>query len=541
VENFKKNEYILEMHSKEHLTVLGLCRGILSATDKLHASEKKILDSIPSEFVPDKKGQRLIRTAIENGEDPLGDLFMKVSSETRRKLGAVYTPHAIVKSMTDWIKSNSNPSRIIDPGSGSGRYIIEAGKIFPTSKLVAIEIDPTASIVLRANLTVHGIQDRCTVLLNDYREIEIDSISGQTAFIGNPPYVRHHDIDAKWKQWYLTSFKKLGIKASGLSGLHLHFFLKTLLLAKSGDIGAFITSAEWLDVNYGSSLREAFFEKLGGVGLHVLSPEIEAFPGTATTAAISCFKVGSKQNSVQARHVSSLSQINGLSKGRRIAHSEMPVSSKWSILIRDGKAIPSAGIRLGEIFRVHRGQVTGANHIWITKNNEFRLPDSVLMPAVTRAKELIDAGEVLADASHLKRVISLPMDLSIFSKADLRKVREFIRYAESQEADKGFVARHRRVWWSVKMREPAPILCTYMARRPPQFTLNTACAHNVNIAHGLYPIADVSPEEMAIFCRKLNEISDFNHGRQYAGGLLKFEPTEIENLTIPNELKVNHV
>lgn len=37
------------------------------------------------------------------------------------------------------------------------------------------------------------------------------------------------------------------------------------------------------------------------------------------------------------------------------------------------------------------------------------------------------------------------------------------------------------------LKEPAPVLCTYMARRPPQFTLNLCGARHINIAHGLYP------------------------------------------------------
>ena len=43
--------------------------------------------------------------------------------------------------------------------------------------------------------------------------------------------------------------------ASRLAGLHLHFFLRTLELARAGDLGCFVAAAEWLDVNYGAALR----------------------------------------------------------------------------------------------------------------------------------------------------------------------------------------------------------------------------------------------------------------------------------------------
>ena len=42
------------------------------------------------------------------------------------------------------------------------------------------------------------------------------------------------------------------------------------------------------------------------------------------------------------------------------------------------------------------------------------------------------------------------------------------------KADKSFIATHRRAWWSVGLRAPPPILCTYMARRAPAFVRNRA-------------------------------------------------------------------
>ena len=84
-------------------------------------------------------------------------------------------------------------------------------------------------------------------------------------------------------------------RASALAGLHLHFFVQALRLARVGDIGVFITAAEWLDVDYGSALRQLLTERLGGIELRVLEPTAEAFPGTATTAAITGFRVGAPQ------------------------------------------------------------------------------------------------------------------------------------------------------------------------------------------------------------------------------------------------------
>ena len=57
-------------------------------------------------------------------------------------------------------------------------------------------------------------------------------------------------------------------------------------------MGAFVTSAEWLEVNYGCLPRELVAGELGGVSIHVVDPEAVPFDGTATTAAVTCFEVG---------------------------------------------------------------------------------------------------------------------------------------------------------------------------------------------------------------------------------------------------------
>lgn len=476
-----------------------------------------------------------VRKAILRGADPLGDAFSAIRSpQDRRSAGAVYTPHAIVRSMMTWLSNQGKPARIVDPGAGSGRFILAAGEAFPDAHLVAVEMDPLAALMLRANLYVRGWSERSAVLVKDYREVRLPRCAGITAFIGNPPYVRHHDIGADWKDWYASRFAGLGIKASALAGLHLHFFLQTRLLAKKGDVGAFITSAEWMDVNYGSALRRLLLDELGGIALHVLEPTIEAFPGTATTAAITCFQVGETDKPVRVRSVTELARLNGLTKGIDVPREQLQAAARWSIIVRPSKPTAPGEIELGELFRVHRGQVTGANSIWIAGEHARGLPDRVKLPAVTKARDLIEAGAHLRSSEVLRRVIDLPPDLDDFTSEERRRISAFLSWAKTQGADQSYIAQHRKAWWSVGLKAPAPILCTYMARRPPQFTLNACDARHINIAHGLYPREPLAVSTLPRLVQWLNENINTGSGRTYAGGLTKFEPKEIERLRVPS-------
>jgi hypothetical protein len=190
-------------------------------------------------------------------------------------------------------------------------------------------------------------------------------------------------------------------------------------------------------------------------------------------------------------------------------------------------------VALGELCRVHRGQVTGANRVWIAGPHTTELPARLLWPTVTSAAELIAAGEVLDDAGRLRRVVDLPPDLSVLSPEERGMVESFIAWAKSAGAADGYIARHRTPWWAVRLADPAPIVCTYMARRPPAFVRNRAGARLLNIAHGIYPREPMSEAQLMALVRALQATVSRSDGRTYSGGLTKFEPSELERVPIP--------
>lgn len=447
-------------------------------------------------------------------------------------MGATYTPQGIVGSMVGWADT-LHPGRIVDPGAGSGRFVVAAGRRFRDAKLIAAEVDPLATLLLRAHATTAGVATRLTVVVGDYRRLRLPELSDPTLFVGNPPYVRHHLIDPQWKRWLVETARSFNLDASQLAGLHVHFFLATAALARPGDFGAFITAAEWLDVNYGSVLRRLFLGGLGGKSIHLIEPTARPFSDADTTAAITCFVVGSKPKSIRLQRVGDLEDLGTLSSGRLIRRELLESAPRWTPLTRPAKKGPDGYVELGELCHVHRGQVTGANKIWIAGAHSAGLPPSLLFASVTKARELFSAGTALNDASPLRRVIDIPPDLDALTTSEKAAVNRFLKVAKAMGADKSFTAQHRKAWWAVGLRKPAPILATYMARRPPAFVLNLAGARHINIAHGLYPRDNLSPPILGAIARFLSSATSIADGRTYAGGLTKFEPKEMERLLVP--------
>ncbi len=280
---------------------------------------------------------RDISQAVRAGEDPLGEVFQAIRpAAARRQLGAIYTPAAIVSAMLGWAEGMGRFDRMLDPGAGSGRFSLAAARKFPSAELVAVETDPLAALILRANITQAGLIHRARIHIQDYRLADVPSIEGRTLYIGNPPYVRHHDIPQPAKLWFGKVAARLGFKASKLAGLHVHFFLRTMELAQRGDCGCFITAAEWLDVNYGSAIRRALLNGLGGQAFYILAPEIAAFPETMTTTAIVCFKPCEWPTAMQVKAVSSLVELGHFQGGRKVPRGELVRTPRWSVLVRPG-------------------------------------------------------------------------------------------------------------------------------------------------------------------------------------------------------------
>lgn len=503
-------------------------------TGDLSAAEQRLLDEQDQDAAPAAELVLRASSLIRRGEDPLGDAYCAIRSPgERRPLGQTYTPHPIIEAMLRWASDHGTPTRVVDPGAGSGRYLLAAGRRFPEAELHGSDVDPLATLMLRANLAAAGLAGRARVHLGDYRALALPEAEGPTLFIGNPPYVRHHQIAPEWKAWLLQTARRHGLHASALAGLHVHFFLATAEYGRRGDFGAFITSSEWLDVNYGALVRRLLLDELGGQSLHVLAPEAQPFSDATTTGAITCFRIGDTVPAMKVRRVESVSDLGRLAKGRSVSRQRLAETNRWSVLTRVTPALPEGHVELGELCRVHRGTVTGANAVWVRRDAHPDLPERVLFPSITRARELFGAGARLGSLDALRRVVDLPVDLDVFDAAERRQIDRFLREARARGVPEGYIASNRRAWWSVGLRAAAPILATYMARRPPAFVRNDAGARHINIAHGLYPREEMTDAVLDRLADHLRAAVTLAQGRTYAGGLVKFEPREMERIPVP--------
>jgi len=438
--------------------------------------------------------------------------------------------------MVSWVLKQS-PERVVDPGCGSGRFSAEIVRNAPELEVWSLDLDPLQTLITRAALAVLGASN-AHVLQADYLEVHLPGSHGRTAFVSNPPYVRHHGLTPTAKAWGAITAGKLGHRFSGLAGLHAHFFLATAQLGRPGDVGCFVTSAEWLDVGYGSIVRSLLLNGLGGQALHVVEPSTAAFDDAQTTAVITCFRFGSTPEMVRVRRVSSANELSQLDEGRAVPRAEFAKSARWTPLTKDRRIRDHSLRPLGELVDVHRGMVTGANDYFVFTRERAAalgiLPWCV--PVISDGKEILETSGVIRNSAERKMLLRVPKDIdrSAFPALDA-----YLRLGETPAGDprtisNRYISSHRRPWWYMGSQEAPPIVASYMARQAPVFALNPDGLALINIAHGLYPKKQMTLDELHELVAYLNLVRDTfrGQGRTYQGGLEKFEPREMEALPV---------
>lgn len=464
---------------------------------------------------------------ILSGGDPLGEFFAKsVSPRDRRLHGATLTPSWLIDLQLDQIAARGTPARIVDAGAGTGRYALHAARRWPRAEVIAVERDPGLAEAIRINAQVAGVDIQ--VLCTDYLSLSLPKVNGTTAFVGNPPYVRHHDLSPIDKAWYSREMARLGLPHSQLAGLHIYFHLKSYLLSKPGDLGCFVSAAEWMETNYGKSMRSLFC-LMGGESLIRVDPNERIFPDALTTSVIATW-VNAATGDVSVYDLAHRS----LQPQFQVVREQLAGLPKWPGY---GRGVPPRGETgpvLGDYFQISRGQVTGCNEIWIaSRETEHLIPSRYLFPCITDATEIIRANHILRDASKLRRVIDLPADLNELSVSERKKVDSFLEVATIVGAATTYIATHRKPWWRVGLKPPPPIVMSYMGRRPPSFARNACGARILNIAHSLAPLRPLSIAGQDKLVSWLNANVQVVVGRTYGGGMVKFEPGDAMQIPVP--------
>jgi adenine-specific DNA-methyltransferase len=475
---------------------------------------------------------------------------LKTAAE-RNKWGQFATPFELALSLARYAHKTLGQGmlRFLDPAIGTGSFYSALSQAVPAKTIEAatgIELDPLFAEVAQNLWGKSGLR----VIEGDFTR-EKPPAQRFNLVLTNPPYVRHHHLESEAKERlkaYLA--RSLHMEISGLAGLYCYFLLLCHDWMEEQGLAIWLIPSEFMDVNYGVTLRRYLTERVTLLHIHRFCPTDVQFTDALVSSAVVVFR----KTPPPAGHSVRFSFAGPIESPTTEALVPLDVlrhSRKWTQFPARTNFENTDQPTLGDLFVIKRGLATGSNNFFILDTeqiNEWNIPRQFLKPILPGPRyvitDVIDAHPN-GDPAVSPRIYLI--DCSEPEERIEKRWPRFFEYLQKGREEKiaaSYLASHRAPWYSQEQRPPAPFLCTYMGRsrngkHPFRFIWNRsqATAHNVYLM--LYPKSRLQealnnhPELAAKVFEALQSVTPgqfISEGRVYGGGLHKVEPKELAQI-----------
>ena len=485
------------------------------------------------------------------------DLDAGKDQAERNRVGQFATPTGL---STDILRcaeeqfAKSEKVRFADPAIGTGAFYSALLAVFPRTRIAAAvgyEIDPHYGVPAAKLWSETGLD----MHLEDFTQAKVPTDSGKfNLLICNPPYVRHHHIANTEKQRLKADARKAcGVEINGLAGLYCYFLGLSHSWMAEGGLAGWLIPSEFMDVNYGRSVKRYLLDKVTLLHIHRFDPNDVQFGDALVSSAVVWFRKEAPRAGHEVRFTYGGS-LGDPKMERSVAIETLRCDPKWTRYPMKERYVATDTPVLGDFFKIKRGLVTGNNRYFILSDEEImerELPFEAFRPILPSPRYLPN-DEVAADKKGnpiLDRRLFL-LDCPLMEEEIRSKYPTLWKYLEEGKAQgiaERYICRHRRLWYTQENRPPAPFVCTYLGRsdkkngRPFRFILNCSQATAANVYLMLYPKRPTARALAAdpTLKRRLWELLNaicpdamLGEGRVYGGGLHKLEPKELGNVPV---------
>ncbi|MFZ0595172.1 MAG: class I SAM-dependent methyltransferase [Bryobacteraceae bacterium] len=475
---------------------------------------------------------------------------LKTAAE-RNKWGQFATPPELALSIAHYAHRvmGEIPVRFLDPAVGTGSFFSALRQAFPRKDIATacgIELDPLFSETAASLWEGQGL----SVVNGDFTKQQLPA-QRFNLLLTNPPYVRHHHLSGPEKDRLKARLgQSLHLDISGLAGLYCYFMLLCHDWMEEHGLAVWLIPSEFMDVNYGITLRRYLSERVTLLHIHRFCPTDVQFTDALVSSAVVAFRKAAPPPGHAARFSFAGPIEHPRSEGL-VPLDTLRRSRKWTQFPAN-TAVENAGeLNLGAIFTIKRGLATGSNSFFVlteTETNNWQIPRQFLKPIVPGPRHLSeDIIQALPNGMPQlsPRLYLLDCDEPEESiKITWPRFYQYLQRGREQKIHETYLASRRTPWYSQEQRLPALFLCTYMGRsrngkRPFRFIWNRseATAHNVYLM--LYPRGPLRsalkqhPELQVLVFEALRHITPeqlLSEGRVYGGGLHKVEPKELAQI-----------
>lgn len=489
-----------------------------------------------------------VSPAEESLTDTPENLYMaSVSQAHRKRLGQFFTPAPVADFMAKWVLTNSACETILDPAIGLGiffRAILKHGRHGRFS-FTGYDIDAT---VLRETKALFAAFPSVNLELNNEDYLFNGWHRRFDGIICNPPYFRFQNY--KNRASILNEFQtRLGINLSGLTNLYAMFMLKSIHQLAPGGRAAYLVPSEFLNSDYGTVIKKHVLESKTLRHVVLFSANENVFSDALTTSCILLFAKDNNSDAVTLINVNKAEELEDLSgqianypagtvAGASVPHSALDPDIKWRAYYqrRDEGRFQNL-VPLANYAKVVRGIATGDNDYFTfdeKKKARFGIEDKYLLPCLTKAAQ---AGASFFTQQHFDELRARGGRVFLLNAGDMsdEALRRYIEMGEESGASRRYLTRHRRPWYALERRPPAPLLAAVFNRNGIRFVRNEAGVRSLTCFHSVYVNELAMPRIDTLTAYLLTDIAREilnDNRREYGGGLNKFEPNDLNDARV---------
>lgn len=388
----------------------------------------------------------------------------------------VETPHKIVElawKIARERRMEKKFGKVVDLGAGDARFAK------PTDfykSYVGIEFDQQKT--------------RGLSLPSNARIIEADAMTwgdaGYDLCIGNPPYIRHHNLDAGWRSDVLKDMdERSGIRLKKTANLFVLFLAQALIKTKHDGLVVQVIPFEWVTRPSARELREFIIKKGWSVSVYRFNSDI--FPTVLTTASITIIDKSKIDGNWEFGEIGTNGEIRIL---------EQPSGHSTTVL--------EYGVRKADIF-AQRGLSPGGQEIFVLTEEErlhFSLKKRIdVIPCVTTLRGLPAEVSVL-DLTNFQRYFIETGSRCWLIRSDKDLISEQLQNylaAVGNKWEKYSTCTIRKIWYRfVPHAIPNVLFSSGFVGKTPKILVNSVKAIAVGSVYGVfvgrYSVIDIADQ-----------------------------------------------
>ncbi|GAB2845456.1 DNA methyltransferase family protein [Hymenobacter ruber] len=478
--------------------------------------------------------------------------------DTDKLRGGYYTPKPIADFICRWAIRSATET-VLEPSCGDGNFIEASIQRFMAlglshdelfGHIQGVELMEEEAIKAKARAEAYGLNST-TIVNSDFFRFVRDLPEEKTydVVVGNPPFIRYQTFPEKHRSLAITLMSELGIIPNKLTNIWVPFLvIAANKLAAGGRLGMVIP-AELFQVKYAADTRvflSHFFQRITIVSFTKL-----VFQGIQQEVVLLlCEKEATENQGIRVVELASLEELLTLDVAKI---QEAPIKAidhsreKWTKYFLDIDQIElmrrtkvDERIRTcGSYMQVDVGIVTGRNEFFMLKEEQVQrlgLQNYVqrVVSKSPQLKGIVFRATDFESNSDDQNTTHLFVPPNEAFEALPAACREYITFGEEQGYNGGYKCQIRKRWYiTPSLRQPDGFALRQV-NEFPKLILNQGQASSTDTIHRVRFNAGVDgPLAVVSFLNSLTFAFSEILGRSYGGGVLTFEPTEVEELPLP--------